>query len=143
MMNELVPMVVMAIMTFGTYSIFELFVRRKERMAIIDKLHSGIDPQKLTHDLYSPFAGKKNTSSWALKIGLLFIGVGLGLLTGFLIEVNLTDSLNPALNSYAENIQNNINSSVQVIYFASISLFGGLGLLAAYFIEQSKDKKKD
>ncbi len=144
MQSVLVPIFIVGIVTLGIYRLFELFVRRKERMSIIDKLQNNVDPSIFVNKFSLPLFGQpqiKLPSSWPLRASLLLVGVGFGLLLGFFLELLLTSSMQPAFASYDWSVQNNISDSVAIIYLASVSLFGGLGLLIAYFIEQKNEKK--
>lgn len=145
MQNVLVPIFIVGIITLGIYRLFELFVRRQERMAIIEKLQSNVDPSVFANKFNLPILGGqpqlKLSSSWPLRASLLLVGVGLGLLSAFFLELALTNSMQPEFASYDYAVRNNIRDSVAIIYLASISLFGGLGLLIAYLIEQKKEKQ--
>jgi membrane associated rhomboid family serine protease len=87
--------------------------RNKERMAI---LQSGADPN-LFKDDYRP---ARNTS---LKLGILFISIAVGIIVGFIVQASyyLPDA---------------------VAYFASVFLFGGLGLLITVFVDKKEEVKK-
>lgn len=144
MQNVIVPIFIVGIITLGIYRLFELFVRRKERMAIIDKLQANVDPSVFANKLNLPLLGQtrmKMSSSWPLRASLLLTGVGLGLLIAFFLEFALTNSMRPVFASYDYSVRDNIKDSIAIIYLASVSLFGGLGLLAAYLIEQKKEKQ--
>ena len=78
---------VMVIICAGIYGLFELFVRRNERMAIIEKIGDKLDASAFEGKLGLPSYAKKFSFS-SLKAGLLLAGVGLGLLIGFIINVN-------------------------------------------------------
>lgn len=132
----MVPLVV-GIVCAGIYGLFELYVRRKERLAIIEKIGDKLDA--------SAFEGKsglptyKNKFSFsALKAGCLLTGVGLGLLTGFIINAEM------AANSplYAANADRWYrNELAGTAYGASVLLFGGIGLLVAFLIEMRMSRK--
>lgn len=144
MQQVLVPILVVGIITLGIYRLFELFVRRKERMAIIEKLQNNVDISAFANKMNLPFLGEtkvRMSSSWSLRASLLLVGVGLGLLIAFFIELAVTNSMEPVFASYDYEVQRNINNSVGIIYLATVSLFGGLGLLIAYVIEQKNEKK--
>lgn len=144
MQNVLVPIFVVGIITLGIYRLFELFVRRKERLAIIDKLQSNFDFSAFADKLNLPFLGQpqiKLPSAWPLRASLLLVGVGIGLLLAFFMELALTNSMEPVFASYDWAVKDNIRDSVAIIYMASVSLFGGLGLLGAYLIESKKEKQ--
>jgi len=133
-MNYLVPIFVVGICVLGIYRLFELFVRKNERMAIIERLGEQIKLSDANVDLNLPIFQQAN-GNWALKISLLLIGIGIGLLVGFVFELAAT---NGDLAAYSNN--GNFQSKITVVYFASVAIFGGIGLLGAYFIEQKKKK---
>jgi len=66
---------------------------------------------------------------WPLRISLLLIGIGTGCLVAFFIRINSSSDMSWDL--------------ITLVNFASISMFGGIGLLIAYFIEQRKRMKKE
>ena len=108
------------IVTYGIYSLFELFARRKERMALIEKLGSG----SLQRDIKMgriEYSNKFNALKWAC----LLIGLGLGLLVGFILIQNY-----------------GITRDKEIVYGASVLLCGGLGMLGSFLIEYRLSKKK-
>jgi hypothetical protein len=124
----MVPLVV-GICVAGTYGLFELFVRRRERLTIIEKIGEKLDA--------SAFEGTNRVSSFfprisfsALKAGCLLTGAGLGLLTGFFIHISLLTS-----GMYEVNADLWRHSNIETVYGASVLLFGGIGLLIAFVIE--------
>ena len=134
-MNDLAPVFVVGILTLGVYRIFELYVRRKERMAIIEKLGEQVKLSDANVNLNLP-SFQQPKSNWALKFSLLLIGIGIGLLVGYGFEFAATGG---DLGAYSGNWQ--FQSKISVVYFASVAIFGGIGLLAAYFIEQKHKQK--
>lgn len=84
---------------------YYFYTRNRERMAMIEK---GADARLF-------YAPKKPNSHSALKWALLIIGFGVGLFLAILID-SLTELKD------------------EPTYFSMIFLFGGLGLLAYYFI---------
>jgi hypothetical protein len=108
---------------YGFYKLFELFVRRKERMAIIEKMSIG-DGMITLPDVTKWFSSSMPTS-WALRLGALLTGLGLGLSIAVIMN-------------YCMQFQRN---EQDVLYFASMLLFGGLGLVIAYLLEQKKQNK--
>ena len=102
----LIPISVFA-MVFG---IVYLVVRKKERMALIEK---GLTTDVLDTHRYS-------LSS--LKWGLVFLGVGIGILVGRILAEYTT-------------------LGEEESFFSMVFLFGGLSLLVFYFIEKSMEKK--
>jgi hypothetical protein len=126
-----IPLVV-GICVSGVYGLFELFARRKERLAIIEKIGDKIDA--------SAFEGKlnfgnylKNFSFSALKVGCLMAGIGFGLLVGFFINVSLTDQFIADHSWYYQ---------YETAYGSSVLLFGGIALIVAFIIEMKLAKKK-
>ena len=93
-------------MVFG---IVYLLVRRKERVALIEK---GVDA--------SIFGSSKNQPS-SLKWGLLFVGIGAGILLGKVLAVYTTLEEEPAI-------------------FSMICLFGGIGLIIYHLIANRFEK---
>jgi len=139
-MGEITGICVVGFITLGIYKILELYARRKERMAIIEKL-TLLSEQK---DLNIPSIsfGKQSYGSTPLRIALLLIGVGLGCLTAFIIQYTAFDS---SINFDTENwsIRNRVKEITFILNFSCITIFGGLGLLIAYLIEAKHNKKQD
>ncbi|MFT3740918.1 MAG: hypothetical protein QM786_19380 [Breznakibacter sp.] len=126
---------VVGIITLGIYKLFELFVRRRERLNIIEKVGEKIDPSFLgeAHPIPVKISGRFSFGS--LKAACLLIGIGLGLLIGYTISLN---SL-PYGGIYSDNYQQ--NQLMGVIFGASVLVFSGLGLLTAFVIEMKIEKK--
>ena len=126
---------VFSIFVVGFYKLFELFVCKKERLLIIEKMGEKFTPDMLEHKFSFSSIGKFSSS--ALKFGCLFMGLGLGLLIGYLI-------CTATLNGYAEmeSFNRNMRETSSVVYSACILLFGGLGLLTAFLIELKINKNK-
>lgn len=123
------------IVTLGFYKLFELFVCKKERLAIIEKMGEKLSPEMLENKINLPSVG--NVSFSALKFACLFIGLGLGLLVAYLIcTTTIENYATPNANWSWE-----VRQSVSVIYGACVLLFGGIGLLAAFLIELKINKK--
>lgn len=129
MLNFLIPPMVLGIIAYGIYSIFELFVRRGERMAIIEKLKEGGTDLKLGR------IEIQNSSKFtALKWGALLCGIGLGVLTGFLIASNYF--------TYDASGTVRISHEISSVIYGSCTLIGGgLGLLTAFLLEYKLSKK--
>ena len=126
---------VCSIFVVGFYKLFELFVCKKERLLIIEKMGEKFTPDMLEHKFSFSSIGKFSSS--ALKFGCLFMGLGLGLLIGYLI-------CTATLEGYAEmeSFNRNMRETSSVVYGACILLFGGLGLLTAFLIELKINKNK-
>lgn len=125
------PLVLLII--FGSfYLIIELFVHRTERKMLIEKIESlkDVDVSKIFSQFSSSLSSVPSFSP--LRWGLLFIGIGLGMLVGFGINYAMFYSNGDFANGYFEY--------QEFIVGASICFFGGLGLLIAYIIESKKRK---
>lgn len=113
------------------YRVFELFVRREERKMLIDKMVQG---EKIDiGNFLSPYILRISTGlsqsinrNNALRIGLVLLGIGCGLLCGFYINYNLP------LQDYHD--YHEISS---IVYTASICIFGGAAFIIAYLMEHS------
>lgn len=110
---EVTPVLIVAIV-FGTiYGLFFLFVRRRERLTMMEK---GFDPSLF-------YAEKPSGRYTSLKYGMLFIGVGAGILVGNILAVST------AINE-------------EVAFFSMTFLFGGAALVLNYLIETKERKEQ-
>lgn len=134
----MIPAVV-GICVYGIYSIFELFARRKERMMFVEKLGGGA----LSGDV--KFGKIEYSSKFAaLKWGCLLLGIGLGLLIGFVIGnqyVPYNELVQMDGNGANWRLLHNRRELLGIIYGSSCLLFGGLGLLGAFLMEFKLSKK--
>jgi hypothetical protein len=106
MTNEfLIPIAFFAMV----YGIVYLFVRKKERLALIAK---GADA--------TIFESSREPSS--LKWGLLFVGIGTGILVGKVLAVYTTLEEEPA-------------------FFSMICLFGGFGLILYHLVARKFEEQ--
>ena len=132
-----IPLVV-AMVTLGIYKLFELFVRKKERLSIIERIGEKFDPSMIENKFSFPFKFEGSGTFGTLKIACLLLGVGLGLLIGYFIGYGtLAGFYNGEYNGNAQ--------IAGVIYGACVLLFGGMGLLIAFLVEMKyrKDKKSE
>ncbi len=90
-----------------------VYLKTKENLAMVEK---GMNPKQQTHRP-APFK--------SLKLGLLLLGAGLGLLLAFFIDFNM--NLGGKGHRHDDYPQ---------IYFALIAIGGGLGLITSYSIER-------
>ena len=136
-MDFIVIPIVVGIITYGIYSIFELFARKKERQMFIEKLGCG----SLNGDV--KFGKIEYSSKFsALKWAGLLLGIGLGLLAGSVIG----DIYVP----YDEFLQTTRDSRdmyyrqrelLGIIYGSCCLLGGGIGLLGAFLAEYKLSAK--
>ena len=129
MMDFIMVPAVMGIITLGIYKLFELFVRKKERLIIIDKIGDKLTPDILSGKIdFSTDIPKLSFS--ALKFGCLFVGLGIGMLVAYAVHYNFADFVESAY--YLRS----------AVYGSCVLLFGGLGLLIAFIIELKISKKR-
>ena len=128
-MEELMIVANVAIV-FGTiYKLFELFVGRKERQMLIDKLSE----TSLTD---GKFKGLNMSSSYsALRFGCLLLGLGLGILMGYIIVCNSLPDY------FMDDVNIRVRETASIIYGASTLFGGGIGMLVAFIIEVFSNKK--
>lgn len=116
-MEELIPITLFLgafAMVFGIR-----YFSNKEKMAMIER---GIDPgiRKAAPSAPKPFL--------SLKFGLLLVGLGLGIIVALFTVIGTGMGDEEAV----------------AVYFGSISMFGGFGLIASYAIEKNwLDKNSD
>lgn len=117
---------------FGTiYKLFELFVRKEERLLVINKITeiSKVDLRNIDIRMGS-------MSNWAIRIGALMIGVGLGLFIGFFLNGMCTNG------DYLRGDVSRVYWDLaELVYGSCVCFFGGIALLIAYAVERSNQKK--
>lgn len=113
MEDVLIPLIVFAAI-FGVFYLF-LMTRNRERMALIEK---GADASLFN-------TGKKVTwGSFALVTGMLFLGIGLGVIIAAIIASTTV-------------------IREEVAYPSMIFLFAGAGLVYYFFLARKLNKKQD
>ena len=120
---------------YAFYKVIELFVRKRGRLLLIDKLNSLENVNTTNINLSEIFGeGKLFKNQYlTLRIGSLLMGLGLGLLIGFII-------VNASMGRVSD-VSREMAQTQSVIYGASTLLFGGMGLIAG-FIAEIRLKKK-
>ncbi|HEY5690518.1 MAG TPA: DUF6249 domain-containing protein [Cyclobacteriaceae bacterium] len=109
---EIIGVMIPIIFLIGAF-IVVVYLRKYqniERMAIIDK---GLDPALFKVE---------RSAAGTLRAALLFIGAGIGLLLGYMLDETF--------------------GMHEVAYFSMLFIFGGLGLGLAYMIEEKKSENK-
>ena len=135
MMDFIMIPAIFGIVTLGFYKLFELFVCKKERLAIIEKMGERFTPDMLENKINLSSVG--NLSFSALKFGCLFMGLGLGLLMAYLICTTTIENYATPNADWSWEVR----QTVSVIYGACVLLFGGIGLLSAFLVELKISKK--
>ena len=126
MMDFIMVPSVLGVIGYLIYKIFELYVRRRERIMLIEKLSS----KEIEGNITMEDINLSSNSYSALKGGCLLAGLGLGLLIGFIIVA----SVFPDMGNYYYEVRG-------IVYGSCVLLFGGLGLLAAFVLEIKLSKK--
>jgi F0F1-type ATP synthase membrane subunit c/vacuolar-type H+-ATPase subunit K len=111
-METLIAFIALFATVFGIMYIYYT-TRNKERLALIEK---GAEAS-----LFNTGKEGKSLINWgkfALKIGMLFMGIGLGIIAGAILE---SAALFP---------------SEEAGYFSMIFIFGGLALVLFYLIDR-------
>lgn len=114
--QTLAPIVMFLSMTSTVFGIY--YLRNKENMALIER---GINPRE---------SYRKFSSLTYLKYGMLFIGVGLGLLLAYIIDESMPH----------KGFQ--VGPDRVALYFSLIGICGGLGLVISYFIERKEMQRQ-
>ena len=102
------------------------YLKTRENLAMVEK---GMNP-KQRYNRPAPFK--------SLKLGLLLLGAGIGLLIAFLLDVNM-------MRSFTDGNYHRHDDSIPFLYFSLIAIGGGIGLIASYAIERKYllDQKED
>lgn len=135
MMDFISIPVTFGIGAFAFYKLIELFVRKKERLMILEKISQLENVNTENLNLARLFGeGKMFKSQFlSLRIGSLLMGLGLGLLVGFIIVSTSYGNIS--------DVSYEMGQTMSVIYGASTLLFGGLGLVIGFLVEiKMKDK---
>lgn len=134
MMDFISVPVVIAIIALGIYKLFELFVCKKERLMLIEKMG---EIEAMPKFPLPRLHGNLSFSSSALKIGCLMLGMGMGLLVGYLICYLTIPSYLNSKNFY------DYHEIISLIYGACVLGFGGAGLVAAFITELKLNRKQE
>ena len=105
-MLELTPIFVLLIIFGFVYGIVQLSIQHKERKLLLEK---GADP--------SLFQAPKTQKAASLRYGLLLIGIALGIFLG-------------------STLSESSNMPEEAAYFSMVFLFGGIALVASFFLEK-------
>lgn len=133
-MSGLAAVAVVGIIFGSIYKIFELFIRRSERMKLIDRLSESPDPQALHSSLFTKGVSFNNRTG--IKIAALLMGMAIGLLGVF--GISYADFMSQQLGySHSSFVEDNM----EILSLGFILLFGGIGLLVPSIIFYKKDKE--
>jgi F0F1-type ATP synthase membrane subunit c/vacuolar-type H+-ATPase subunit K len=111
-MGTLVAFIALFATIFGIMYVFYT-TRNKERLALIDK---GADASLFNTG--KDAKGSVNWNKFTLKIGMLLVGIGLGVIAGAILE------------------SAGVFPSEEAGYFSMILIFGGLSLVLFYLFDR-------
>lgn len=121
--------IIVAIIFYFVYRVFENLIHRKERIIVAQKIET-LDAQKNGLVDLSRWFGAVSASRYApMRWGLLLTGAALGLLLAFFVRNGL----------YAGS--DFWDDEVQILYFALTFLFAGIGLLISFMLERKFSAK--
>jgi len=128
---------IVGIVFFVIYKIIELFVRRKERKLMIEKMSEV--PQEMLQSNFQSFnelqkEGIKVNRFSSLRWGAVATGIGLGWLLGFIITMQ-TVNVELLDDFHYRNFMD-----VDSIYIATTALCAGIALIVVYLIERNAFK---
>lgn len=107
---------------FGAFYLY-ITTRNRERMAMIEK---GVDPALFSSVRMPKVVRGGSVSSgikFTLKTGMLFIGIGIGMVVSIFFNDTVDHDIYPLL------------------VFGIIFVFGGAGLIAGYYMGRNLEKK--
>jgi len=136
MMDELFMFLTFATVTYAIYKLFELFVRRSERLAIINKLSDGMNPHLISGSLNVDLNFNNTGQSVPMRLGLLLVGIGLGIFIVAMVHLNILSKMDNDESWWR------YRDIFILLYFAIPTTLGGAGLLIAHLIEERRAKKK-
>ena len=114
METEVLAIMIPIVALVGTF-IMIVYLRKYENIERMSMIEKGVDPTLFTKK-------QRGNSSFPLRASLLMIGAGLGLLVAYFLD-------------RAYNME-------EVAYFSMLFIFGGMGLGAAYLVEEKKIKEE-
>lgn len=126
----LIPILIILFLSVTVYLIFELFVRRKERLMMIEKM-TELKSEDLAKSRAS-FLTNYGLPSFhfnGMRWGLLLLGIGLGIIAAFAI---LALAIGQA---YIDGTYKNYELE-SVVYGACVCFFGGAMLVGSYYVEK-------
>ena len=138
---ELTPIIIVPAIFYFVYKVLESLIRRKERLMLVEKfdlsnLQALPSSQEALHVLdYMP---NKRFSS--LRAGLLIVGLGLGLCVAWALTIGtglyLADDGSVSARYWE------YRRMFDTIFLAAPALFGGIGLLISFLMEQKMRKQE-
>ena len=133
---NLESVLVPAVVFYFIFKIFELYVRRGERLRLIEKLDSlPSDTEKVELNRLSSSFHSADKHSLAIKAGSMFVGMGIGLLLAFFLTFVFQRAI--------ENLDGwSFGHTFETLSGICLLIFGGLGLLILSIIMRKGKRDK-
>lgn len=143
MFNFLIPTAIFSFGGYFLYKVFELYGMRNERKTIIDRLDAdglneyvkrmpiGVGGGNVKAEEYEP--KKQIPARWALRLGLLIIGFGAGLVLGSFLATDM--------HLGTKEFVYNPSKQFEAMYVACVCICTGVGLLLSFVIETLMAKR--
>jgi len=123
-MEPVIVFIALFATVFGVTYVF-FTTRNKERLAMIEK---GVDAK-----LFDRSGSKFSIAKFILNLALLFIGIGLGIFTGSILGTDTRFN--------GEVVSQGFTSlDMEITIPSMIFIFGGLGLIAGFFVTRKIEK---
>lgn len=133
---NLESILVPAVVFYFIFKIFELYVRRGERLRLIEKLDSLPSPERNVDlpRLTSSFSTRDN-QGLGIKVGFMMVGMGIGLLLAFILTFFFQQAVNSQFNW-------SFGHTFETLSGICLLIFGGLGLLIPSIIMRKGEQGK-
>lgn len=143
MFEFLIPVSIFGFGGYFLYKLFELYGMRSERKTIIERLEAsdlleyvkrmpiGVGGGNVKAEESEP--KKQIVAKWPLRIGLLIVGFGAGIVLGSFLAL--------AMNFKSKEFVYNPSEQFEAVYMACVCICTGLGLLLSFIIETKMSKK--
>ena len=139
MFDFLIPVAIFGFGGYFLYKIFELYGMRGERKSIIERLDAAGLTEYVKRMPIGVGGGNKKAEAceqkkqfparWLLRVGLLIIGFGVGIVWGNSIASHLRFNLNGGSYTY------NPSEQFEAVWVACTCICTGIGLLLSFIIE--------
>ncbi|MDO4770575.1 DUF6249 domain-containing protein [Porphyromonas sp.] len=140
-MKEIMAISIIFIIFTCIYKIFELFVRRNERIKLIDKLSESDNPQALRDAILSKYRNRSVNNKSTIKVASLLLGMGIGL--GIALFIVYLDYVYHDMNMNDIWEVSFVYRNFEMITLSSVLFFGGIGILIPSLIFYRKEEKQD
>lgn len=132
------PIFIVAIFVIGFYKFFELIIKRKERIMMIEKFTPQMTAENFRMPAFNSMPTIQTLNKFtSLRVGCILLGVGIGLVIGILYisQVRIEGT-------FMAHWRN--REVISTILTSFVLLFGGLSMIVSFVIESYmlKNEKK-